>query len=429
MKVLALLLLAATAVLAKHEAYQGWRSYYIGPAPAEKLKIFNSIYEDYGVDVLSRPLVNREGVILVKPEQHDKFIQILDELQISYKIHRDDVKKALDYDDEIIQQTRMETLARNGGRAFPYDNYQPLDVIYDYVDDIAARFPDTVTLVEPAKSFEGRPLKYLKISTTNFEDESKPIIFIDGGIHAREWITPPAVTWAIHKLTENVTEPDLLERFDWILMPVVNPDGYDFTFTPNGRWWRKTRSTDQHPLSALFPGVDGNRNFDFFWNTVGTSNSPAADNYAGSAPFSEIECRVIRDALHENLHRIALYITMHSYGSMILYGWGHDGTLSNNALGLHSVGVNMANAIDRLKLPHFPNYVVGNSALTLNYAAAGAAEDYAHYIGVPLAYTFELPGLADGLQGFNLNPRYIEQVSQETWAGVVVGARMAGDLF
>lgn len=100
-----------------------------------------------------------------------------------------------------------------------------------YLLDIAERFPQTVTLVTPGESFEGRPLRYLKISTTNFEDTSKPIIFIDGGIHAREWISPPTVTWAIHKLTENVTEPELLENFDWILLPVVNPDGYQFTFT------------------------------------------------------------------------------------------------------------------------------------------------------------------------------------------------------
>lgn len=86
-------------------------------------------------------------------------------------------------------------------------------------------------MVTPANSFEGRPINYLKISTTNFEDESKPVIFIDGGIHSREWVSPPSVTWAIHKLVEDVTEPDLLENFDFILLPVVNPDGYKFTFT------------------------------------------------------------------------------------------------------------------------------------------------------------------------------------------------------
>lgn len=103
--------------------------------------------------------------------------------------------------------------------------------IDQYLQDVAREHPDTVTLVTAANSFEGRPIRYLKISTTNFEDTSKPVIFIDGGIHAREWISPPTVTYAIHKLVENVTDPDLLQNFDWILLPVVNPDGYQFTFT------------------------------------------------------------------------------------------------------------------------------------------------------------------------------------------------------
>lgn len=114
---------------------------------------------------------------------------------------------------------------------------------------------------------------------------------------------------------------------------------------------------------------------------------------------------------------------------MILYAWGHNGTLSNNALNLHMVGVGMAEAIDELSLPHFPRYRVGNSFLVLNYGASGASEDYAHAIGIPLAYTYELPGLSRGLQGFILDPRYIEQVCKETWEGLVVGIRMAGELY
>lgn len=182
-------------------------------------------------------------------------------------------------------------------------------------------------------------------------------------------------------------------------------------------------------MSGICPGVDGNRNYDFFWNTVGTSNFACSDIYAGGSAFSEIETRVVRDILHENLNRIALYLTMHSYGSMILYPWGHDGSLSNNALGLHTVGVAMADRIAEFSLPNFPRYVVGNSALVLDYAAAGAAEDYAHSIGVPLAYTYELPGLSGGYQGFVLDPIYIEPVCRETWEGIVVGARRAGALF
>lgn len=425
MRVLLLLALLATAY-AKHEQYIGWKSYYVGLTTHEQLKTFGSLVEQYEVDVLSPPIVQREGVVLVMPQYQEGFTKALETFGMTFKIHADNVKEKLDYDDVLIEARNNETRARNEAR-MPYNNYQQWEVFDAFLDDIARRFPTTVTLVHAANSFEGRPIKYLKISTTNFEDTSKPVIFVEGGIHAREWISPPTVTWAIRKLTEDITEPDLLDRFDWILLPISNPDGYKFTFT-NARFWRKTRSTDQSPLSTQCPGVDGNRNYDFFWNTVGVSSSACADTYPGARAFSEVETRVVRDIIHTYLSRMALFLTIHSYGSMILYPWGHDGSLSQNALALHTVGVAMADAIWSQQISYFPRYVVGNAALVLWYGASGAAEDYAHLVGVPLSYTYELPGLSDWFDGFHLDPKYIEQVCRETWAGIAVGARRAGDL-
>ena len=38
----------------------------------------------------------------------------------------------------------------------------------------------------------------------------------DGGIHAREWISPAAVTWLLKELVENhENHPDLLDSLDW----------------------------------------------------------------------------------------------------------------------------------------------------------------------------------------------------------------------
>jgi carboxypeptidase A2 len=145
-------------------------------------------------------------------------------------------------------------------------------------------------------------------------------------------------------------------------------------------------------------------------------------------PFSEVETRIIRDIVNQNLARLGMYITMHSFGSMVLYPWGHNGTLSNNALALHTVGIAMADAINALSLPIFPRYTVGNALQILGYGASGAAEDWAHSVGVALSYTYELPGLSSGLNGFALPPQYIEQVSRETWAGLVAGARRASSM-
>lgn len=194
------------------------------------------------------------------------------------------------------------------------------------------------------------------------------------------------------------------------------------------RFWRKTRSTDQNVLSGLCPGVDGNRNYDFFWGTVGTSSNPCMETYGGSKAFSEIETRLVRDILDQYLNRMTLYITIHSYGSMILYPWGNDGSLSNNAFGLHTVGVTMADAIYAKTLPIFPRYSVGNSLLVIGYGASGASEDYAHSVGVPLSYTFELPGLSGGLGGFHIDPIYVRGISEETWDGIAVGAKRAREI-
>lgn len=67
-------------------------------------------------------------------------------------------------------------------------------------------------------------------------------MWIDGGIHAREWITPAVVTFMLKQLVEDLdaADSDLLDKLDWYILPVVNPDGYEYTRTGD-RLWRKTR--------------------------------------------------------------------------------------------------------------------------------------------------------------------------------------------
>lgn len=50
-------------------------------------------------------------------------------------------------------------------------------------------------------------------------------------IHAREWATTPVTLYAIHRLVEDLRDEDrdLLENIDWIIYPMVNPDGYEYS--------------------------------------------------------------------------------------------------------------------------------------------------------------------------------------------------------
>jgi len=78
---------------------------------------------------------------------------------------------------------------------------------------------------------------------------------------------------------------------DYYIMPVVNADGYEYTFTVD-RLWRKNRRKAGY---AGCSGVDLNRNFGYKWGGKGTSKDICKDTYAGSKPFSEPESDAIRN--------------------------------------------------------------------------------------------------------------------------------------
>ncbi|KAF4528948.1 hypothetical protein B566_EDAN017340 [Ephemera danica] len=109
-------------------------------------------------------------------------------------------------------------------------------------------------------SLEGRAMRVLKISKD--DNRTKPAVFMDAGIHAREWLGPPTVLHVVYQLTALAVEnQDFLDLADWYILPVANPDGYVYTWTVN-RTWRKNRRNNTREDCR---GVDINRNFDIHW--------------------------------------------------------------------------------------------------------------------------------------------------------------------
>ena len=65
------------------------------------------------------------------------------------------------------------------------------------------------------------------------------------------------------KYNFDTTVRNMLQRVDWIVMPVVNADGYAYTWQSSfSRMWRKTRTIN---YGSSCRGADPNRNFDFKW--------------------------------------------------------------------------------------------------------------------------------------------------------------------
>ena len=139
---------------------------------------------------------------------------------------------------------------------------------------MVTKFPEKISVTSFGKSFEKRNLTLIRISTPTIGVKSngqkrnrlKPIIYIQGGIHAREWISPATVIYLINVFAQfsdsDPTIKKLTDYFEFWFVPIVNPDGYEYTHTHN-RFWRKTRSII--PGNEPCVGVDLNRNFDYHW--------------------------------------------------------------------------------------------------------------------------------------------------------------------
>lgn len=95
------------------------------------------------------------------------------------------------------------------------------------MEGLAGEYPTLVTPLVGGESYEMRIIKGVKLSFK----EGNPGVFLEGGIHAREWISPAVVTYILNELITS-TDPNVrgvAESYDWYVFPVFNPDGYDYT--------------------------------------------------------------------------------------------------------------------------------------------------------------------------------------------------------
>ncbi|KAH8256231.1 hypothetical protein KR026_011318 [Drosophila bipectinata] len=407
-----LLLLAcgATLVVADQD-YDGYRIYEVTPSNAEQASILHQLsFEGFDFIGQSR-LLGQPSRVIVSPGQLEKFLKLLKDHEMTHSLFNSNLGASISEEFVQMQMQRLLNPITGKGR-LSTERYYSHEEIINYIDDLAQRYPKRVYVKTVGWSYEKRVLKTITI--TNGDGKAgKKLIFMDGGFHAREWISPAAVLYVIDQLVENFQENAyLLEDYDWVILPLVNADGYEHTQTGTlARMWRKTRQPYNY-LGQTCYGADPNRNFEFHWNEEGASSNPCSDTYAGPNAFSEPEAVVVRDLMHSLSDRGIMYLTIHSYGNYLLYPWGWTSDLPDNWEDLDAVASTGAEAI---KNATGTVYTYGSSTNVL-YIAAGASDDYGYYAGFNVSITMELPGA--GSIGFNPPVTRIDEFVTETWIGI-----------
>lgn len=330
----------------------------------------------------------------------------LDSLGLDYEVVHEDL---FAYD--MAQQAGPNPLVQLPGP--DHKDYRRLTDYNTEMKKLAKSNPGLVKFFKmPRKSLEGRPIYGVEIAArVNDTDDGRPIYYIDGVHHAREWPASEYTMIFVHYLVENYGKDrqvtSLLRQGRVIAVPIVNVDGFNYSRESvlsynddlRGRtsamgagngfegYWRKNRRSftgATAPAVQVNPdayGVDPNRNYSYLWgdSNGGSSGIIVDQTYRGAAPFSEPETRNVRDLI---LSRpVTGVITNHTYQGSVLRTGG--GQAPEDKL-LERIGAKMAKILGYKNAP------------TVGYPTTGTTDDWAYAAMSALGFTIE-----NGIYGFH----------------------------
>lgn len=332
------------------------------------------------------------------------------------------------------------------------------------------------------KTWENRDIPMITVGGSG---PGSKLIYIQATMHAREWIAATTALWIAKELLTN-NDPRvvaLVRKYKWIIVPVANPDGYEFSRTMGNRLWRKNRNpnydTDGNPGSGDCIGVDMNRNWGQSWHLgdpdlqqiAGSDGRQGSDDqctyvYRGTGPFSEKETAAIESLFADQKragYKPVAGIDLHSYSQTIMYPYGFTKEQPANFANLKQCADRMKNVIDvenqaatgtaevvtetLMSEGALPSDSVPDAAPAYHpslgptsyrafrsvdlYPAFGEFSDWAYADGTDkqFSYCIELPDGPMGQQryGFELPPNEIRSVGRDIFGSMLEMATCVGE--
>ncbi|KAL7403030.1 hypothetical protein ABVT39_023410 [Epinephelus coioides] len=399
------LLLVLVAAATAERVFIGDQVIRVNAETEEQIQLLQALemQQEGELDFWLHPVSTELPVDIRVPRSSFSFVtEYLNAHNIPYSVLINNLQELLDEEKAEMMQNEMK---ERSSRSFNFGAYHRLETIYSWMDTLVAQYPNLVSKQEIGRSYENRPMYVLKFSTGG---NKRPAIWIDTGIHSREWVSPATGLWTANKIAtdygKDTSLTSLLNTMDIYMLLLANPDGYAYTHSKD-RMWRKTRS--ENPGSRC-RGVDPNRNWDAGFGGPGASRNPCSESYHGPSAHSEIEVKNVVNLIksHGNFKS---FISIHAYSQLLMYPHGYSCKNVAHQPELDSVG---RAAVQKLTSLYGTQYKVG-SICKIIYQASGGSIDWSYNVGIKYSFAFELRDT--GRYGFILPANQILPTATETW--------------
>lgn len=213
------------------------------------------------------PTLEGKTDVLVPPDKVDELRELLSEEGIKHTTTIRDLEMAIKFSNPQMPRSESFQLEAIQGHPMTWHRYHRYADIVKYFEYLRRKYPSNVDLLHIGRTFEGRPIIVCHIFESGpvrkqgkKKRVTKQSIFIESGMRGREWIGPAVATWILEDLARNNfhltnrTLDGLSLARDFYILPVANPDGYEFTHTTD-RLWTKNRSRKKKTSVGFFSNL------------------------------------------------------------------------------------------------------------------------------------------------------------------------------
>ncbi|XP_035915861.1 carboxypeptidase B-like [Anopheles stephensi] len=307
-------------------------------------------------------------------------------------------------------ETVPRSISNDIDPSYVVNHFLSYDETNDFMHKLAELFPSKVKVEQLGVTSENRAINMLVINYL-----LQRTVILVANLQSEEWAAMTSTIYITEQLLYNVEQYPDLSQFRWMIIPISNPDGYEYT-REYDRYWNKNRSPQ---LGGSF-GVDLNANFGYMWGENEQPIDPSDRLYNGPIAFSEAETVAISGLMQEMAERVVLFVDMHTFGNHIFHPWASTLDEAPNALTVEAVAVAGAEAI-RVKFGE--QYTVGTPALLLE-KVYGTCLDYCQSLGIHVCLWFELTN-----NGHIFEPDKIVLYGNQAWTAIKEMVLRANDTY